>query len=342
MNGSYKKNKHAKPLLGPATASSPHKKTWSEGKKLLKTMKFITPSGKVESVPTIANWVWTLDGIEILLKKLKENYGITSVWLRHLNQDPLENFFGAVRSHGCRNINPTCDQFESAFVTLLINNLSSVHARGKNCEEDLCHALHTLVVNKKASEPPATCSFDYADIINLNFIEIGDKEKDPKKIGPLQYISGYFLKLAKTKIFKVCPRCKSDLMTTDEIEYIKYREYAGRRWLCYPSSALIRCISNMQDIINSILTNHLEVNCLNEIIKTSMIILIDFSFIRCHLHSQDLINYLIKIVNRCLIFSYCKNINKIITGRTQIDDHDDKFQVKAKKYHTKCFKRKNN
>lgn len=28
--------------------------------------------------------------------------------LRRINQDPLENFFGRIRSHGVRNVNPTC------------------------------------------------------------------------------------------------------------------------------------------------------------------------------------------------------------------------------------------
>lgn len=57
--------------------------------------------------------------------------------MRHLNQDPIENFFGAIRSHGCRNTNPTPEKFEGAFTTLLINNFSSVHTpAGANCEKD--------------------------------------------------------------------------------------------------------------------------------------------------------------------------------------------------------------
>ena len=109
-----------------------HDKIWTEAKIIFNSMKFLLSSGKVESVPTVSNWVWTLNGIQTLLKKLRVEYNINSVWLRHLNQDPLENFFGAVRSHGCRNNNPTCDQFESTFATLLINNLNGVHILGEN------------------------------------------------------------------------------------------------------------------------------------------------------------------------------------------------------------------
>ncbi|XP_053625003.1 uncharacterized protein LOC128683403 [Plodia interpunctella] len=35
-----------------------------------------------------------------------------------------------IRSHGCQNNNPTPENFSSAFTTLLINNMSSIHAPG--------------------------------------------------------------------------------------------------------------------------------------------------------------------------------------------------------------------
>ena len=97
-------------------------------------MKYLSSRGKVESVPTVSNWVWTLNGIQTLLKKLRVEYNINSVWLQHLNQDPHENFFSAVRSQRCHNNNYTCDQFESTFATLLINNLNGVHILGENWE----------------------------------------------------------------------------------------------------------------------------------------------------------------------------------------------------------------
>ncbi|KAH9629275.1 hypothetical protein HF086_008357 [Spodoptera exigua] len=144
VNGSRQKNRNAKPLLGPATPNSAHHQIWIEGVQIFKSMKFVS-NGKKQSVPSITNWVWTLSRIN----KLQNEFNVSSVWLRHLNQDPLENFFGAVRSQGCRNTNPTCDQFESAFTTLLINNISSVHTRG-NCEKDFCDALYSLTINENA------------------------------------------------------------------------------------------------------------------------------------------------------------------------------------------------
>ncbi|CAH0726419.1 unnamed protein product, partial [Brenthis ino] len=181
VNGSFgKRKKHGKPLLGPATPTSVHHNMWKESKEIIKTMKFInSTTSKKESVPTINNWVWTLDGIELLLKNLENKYGVTSVWLRHLNQDPLENFFGSTRSHGCRNVNPTAEKFEAAFSTLLVNNISSVHAPGANCEIDDCFVLHqVLITGGKGSKRHDICEIEQIPDITLTPLE---EKNDPRE-----------------------------------------------------------------------------------------------------------------------------------------------------------------
>lgn len=71
-------------------------------------------------------------GFETLTKFLGEK-SIKSILTRHMNQDPIENFFGAVRSLGCDN--PTSHLFISAYKTLLLNNLISSQSPGANCED---------------------------------------------------------------------------------------------------------------------------------------------------------------------------------------------------------------
>ncbi|CAB3222553.1 unnamed protein product [Arctia plantaginis] len=189
MNGSHgKKKKYGKPLLGPATPTSIHMKVWRESKNMLQKMKFLNRSTlRDEYVPTLNNWVWTLDGTELLLKTLHSKYGVTSVWLRHLNQDPIENFFGCIRSHGCRNVNPTPEKFETAFTTLLVNSLSSVHAPGANCQGDDCYALHEVLITGRGSKEQINCELNTIPDITITPLE--DK-KDPREIGGLQYVSG--------------------------------------------------------------------------------------------------------------------------------------------------------
>ncbi|XP_041968614.1 uncharacterized protein LOC121725650 isoform X1 [Aricia agestis] len=210
INGSFgKRKKHSKPLLGPATPNSPHHKTWMEAKIFLKNMKFVNVKTlNVEHVPTLNNWVWTLEGIELLLKKNAAKYGVTSVWLRHLNQDPIENFFGSIRSQGCRNANPTPDGFEAAFSSLLINSLSSVHAPGANCEVDNCHTLHEVLITSGACKEQINC--ELSKIPDIEFTPLEDKS-DPRIVGGLQYVSDYFIKTAKRKVFKGCSECKKKL-----------------------------------------------------------------------------------------------------------------------------------
>ncbi|KPJ19999.1 hypothetical protein RR48_01231 [Papilio machaon] len=339
INGSFeKRQKHGKPLLGAATPRSLHHQFWFESIQRLKNMKFVNrTTGQVEYVPTLNNWVWTLEGIQLLLKNIKEKYDVTSVWLRHLNQDPIENFFGAIRSHGCRNTNPTPERFESAFTTLLVNNLSSVHAPGANCEKDSCQVLKELIITSdcKAS---STCEIDSIPDVTITPLE---NKNDPREIGSLEYVSGYFVKNTKKNVFKGCGKCKNELISNNQSEYIRYREYAGKQWLCSPSDSLLRCISSLQDINNTILRKNLEKNNLKELIKTIIFSTTEFEFLNCEIHKEKIVDYLVNLSCRFFIYNYCKDINKIICNRRECDDDEDQFKIKAKKYFHKCFKRKN-
>ena len=71
--------------------------------------------------------------------------GFAFVLLQNCNQDPNENFFGSIRSHGVRNIKPTPAIFISSFKALLINNFKSNYSVGSNCENYDCDgALDSL------------------------------------------------------------------------------------------------------------------------------------------------------------------------------------------------------
>lgn len=82
----------------------------------------------------LINWRWTIRAVQDLWAILQEN-NFESLNLKYLNQDVLENFFSQIRSNGCANRNPTCHQFEQAFKSLLICNLTSTHSIGANCQE---------------------------------------------------------------------------------------------------------------------------------------------------------------------------------------------------------------
>ena len=64
---------------------------------------------------------------------------ISKIWFlrnnnRFLNQDPLENVFGQIRSHGIRQNNPTPTQFKYSYFTVLLNNILQKKVQHTNCE----------------------------------------------------------------------------------------------------------------------------------------------------------------------------------------------------------------
>lgn len=155
----------------------------------------------------------TVNNVEYLIQKLFKDYNIKSVWMWHLNQDPLENFFGAIQSHGCRNTNPTVAGFESSFAALLINNLSGQHSPGSNCEEDNCQSIFNSMETmfKKSKNEPI-----YTDIVdNINdtiYVEYEEKKKSPRILATLQFVTGYLLKKCKIKVYKNCKKATLQYM----------------------------------------------------------------------------------------------------------------------------------
>ena len=122
----------------PWTIDSYHDQFFGEARSTLKKMQFVNPQTKKRvrtDAPCLQNLVDTLQGFRMLWQKLQD-LGFTSFSPRNLNQDPLENFFGNVKSHDFRSNKPTCYQFESIFKSLLLTNLTSKRTPGYNCEED--------------------------------------------------------------------------------------------------------------------------------------------------------------------------------------------------------------
>lgn len=48
------------------------------------------------------------------------------------HKDDSENLFGFIRAHEARNNNPTCNAFQNAFKTSILNNFMSPHSPSSN------------------------------------------------------------------------------------------------------------------------------------------------------------------------------------------------------------------
>lgn len=132
----------------PIVPNSKHFETWDNALTFLKAARFIT-KGTGETVPnspSLKNLIFTIEGIQRLWNVLHHKYGFTVLQTRFLNQDPLENFFGQIRSHGRRRVMPTPLQFKSSFVTCMINSHYKQNKNcNTNCEPDEVPLLFTLL-----------------------------------------------------------------------------------------------------------------------------------------------------------------------------------------------------
>ncbi len=70
--------------------------------------------------PCVHGWLENADSFKFLWLKLKKE-GFKKLRLRHLNQDPLENFIGLIRQCGGSSSDLTCELFISALKTCMIS-----------------------------------------------------------------------------------------------------------------------------------------------------------------------------------------------------------------------------
>lgn len=105
--------------------------------------------------PSQNGWLVTIEGMKRLWQAVKEmdkgGQKVKFLAPRNLNQDPLENTFGAIRSHCGSNSTPNVGQFVGAFKTCIINGLAFKEAKeGMNCEDDggtILSNLQTLLTS---------------------------------------------------------------------------------------------------------------------------------------------------------------------------------------------------
>ncbi|KAK2577742.1 hypothetical protein KPH14_000758 [Odynerus spinipes] len=103
---------------------------------IFQNMKFIPHKMRDRKCPPVLkNWVHTLQGFKLLRESLY-NLGFTDLATRSFNQDCIENFFGQIRQHGVRNVNPTCTAFRGYYKSLIFNAFVASSTNGGNCEDE--------------------------------------------------------------------------------------------------------------------------------------------------------------------------------------------------------------
>jgi len=86
VNGDERDNNNE--LRYPITKNSEHHVFWMSAKETLRKMKFIDKiSHKTKSVPSIVNWIFTIDGFQKLWKIVNEKYDFSKLNAKYCNQD---------------------------------------------------------------------------------------------------------------------------------------------------------------------------------------------------------------------------------------------------------------
>ena len=184
-----------KEFRSSVTSTSPHWTFWKESLTVLESMNF-----KTKVPPTIKNWIATIKGFQYLCKKLL-NQGFRFITLRSFNQDPLENFFCQIRSHGLRNINPTCYHFQTSFKSLIITNVISSHSVGANCQGDDCQNSTNLKQLLSLDVPNKS---NPIEIDNLNSTKNKTfPQKSRLALACQAYVTGAIVNQVKKKNFKL-------------------------------------------------------------------------------------------------------------------------------------------
>lgn len=289
------------------------------------------PITKLVKVPSITNFVQNIETFKEMWIYLQKYNGVRNLLTRNFNQDPLENFFCKIRNVGVRNINPTCHQFTSAFKTLIINNFSSPHSVSANCENDnnkLLQSVSSILVVTETNPNP-TSHYELEPIIDILYNNIEETLHNEAKM----YVTGYVLKQCKSKIFKTCKTCISNLITNkDENSYIFERDYT-KKSLFYPSQAFCSLLNEIYRVITLCLQKMPEIRFLQDQILNYIDIVCTYDEISCSVHKDLLKKHIKNVAFNIIIHSWCKGVNRLLQGKLSTYDKNDKVKLMAYKYY---------
>ncbi|KAJ8708172.1 hypothetical protein PYW08_010538 [Mythimna loreyi] len=270
---------------------------------------------------------------------LSITHKITNIVARNFNQDPLENFFGAIRSNGVRNNNPNCNQFINAFKTLIVNNYNSPHSAVANCEEDfntIMQSLSHLISNNRDDSHTVDFACNIDSLLNI-MSEIKNNDTllhaESKK-----YVTGYVIKKSKSKIFKNCSNCLVNLCRSGiDFDSFNYEIDYTKKSLFHPSDGFINLMNNIYYVIVACLRDNPTSKCIKNQIKFFIDSACDFSIITCQKHKVDLVNFICNLSIKMIVHSWCLGVNRLLNGKITVFDRNDHIKKQAYEY---CIKRK--
>ncbi|VEN47124.1 unnamed protein product [Callosobruchus maculatus] len=247
-------------------------------------------------------------GFLICIKSLKlfyQKYCIESHHLKYvltnkLSQDHLELFFGAIRSKGGFNNNPSARQFEAAYKRLLVHTEIGGPSSGNiSLNENLpilsCGSGQKLTVDDEGTDMLSTT--EYSDFLQKIKNDIAIYQSSSYAWGltmfnedVVAYISGFVVRSLKKYIS--CEKCKDLLESETVVSLLQRRKQFGNLIIasamvinvCRAAEKYFRFFSKTTGLFNSHVKNVslLLINNTMETLPSTI-----FSFFQNHLYDDD-------------------------------------------------------
>jgi hypothetical protein len=321
-----------KPLRSPLSDNSPHTGHWTKASMEIKSWIFLKDGKPAFShhPPSQNGWLSNITAVQHVWRTVKEA-GFTCLHIRNVNQDPLENTFGVIRSCcGC-NSNPTVGQFVGALKTSIINGLAFRGLCGTNCEDDgatlldnlqsLLKAPDSALQNPSTSHGKETCdvpeSFHVTQQVQKDtraVIHAGDME-----VFSVAYVSGSIARQVLRNVS--CDACKACLTSEVLLQsnvFIYFKEYSDtEQCLTYPSEKLVETVGAAVTIMESMMAEVAHLKSLEQRITAAIKNNVDLEWIRCtgcSLHHQRIIDGIVRAVTRMYIPWWCRRRNTLMSA----------------------------
>lgn len=256
--------------------------------------------------------------------------------LRNMNQDGLENFFGGIKSNCQVSKTPIPIHFRSAYITTILNNLTSGNSMKSNCEKDsstsLLNDFHTFMLNQKS------VNSDDKDISDKNedfFDEYDFSETivfEPEPEEEFNFVENeemtYISSLICDRLLQgiKCKVCVNNIQTFSKDSVHDIIEISTSA-ISYPSETFISNLKKLLCGINYLLP---EI-CTKTPLKKTLVadiknIILDKMW--CETHSETLKLQFINLTVHYAITTMCKYINDLLSGRTKtISDKLKEVQI---------------
>ncbi|XP_047036130.1 uncharacterized protein LOC124641914 [Helicoverpa zea] len=278
--------------------TTPHLQLFKEMKLFFNSLKFI---GCTRTPPSKEGWVWTLNAVELLWNKLRNKHpNIQSLATRRLQQDPLENLFGCIRSNCGANYNPTAGQFVAALKTSILSNLA--HLSTGNCESDYCESiidnykdLLTKSTNICTNDAISTTlqNISYSSDFSEEIENICNAESTSSEAQACAYVCGFLIK----KLDSTCTSCLNILLTKENCSvehlFIQFKEYnSEKQSLNYPHINIINYVESCASVANRMFNDIGHQKHVLKIVKEKIVETVNHEFLKaCPAHMEKNLNY---------------------------------------------------